>query len=113
MPVMIVLSAPMRFMPGTDLKPIDPLTGSESRCFYIRYHTSRRTAAVADDPRFLYRLKDPTDLPQFPGVQSTNPEPLDQLAATLKPLQPTVFDVWTPMEFRRALAAIVHAISEN
>jgi hypothetical protein len=38
-------------------------------------------------------------------------EPDDSLARTLKPLQPHLFDVYTPAEFRKALANMLDEIS--
>jgi hypothetical protein len=37
-------------------------------------------------------------------------EPLDQLEPLLKPLQPRVFDVYDPGQFRKALAEIMKEI---
>jgi hypothetical protein len=38
--------------------------------------------------------------------------PIDQLEPTLKPLAPRLFDVETPEDFRKALAAILTEIAK-
>jgi hypothetical protein len=103
--VLIVLSGPMAFSKGQDLRPIEAAPEPGSRVFYIRYNPPQ-----------------PPILPGMmgPGGRSTRPPMTipprgvstdDSLARTLKPLAPRVFDVTNPLEFRSALASIVGEIS--
>ncbi len=39
-------------------------------------------------------------------------EPVDSLEHTLKPLQPHLYDVYTPAEFRKALANMFEELSK-
>jgi len=100
---LIVLSGPMAFPKGQDLRPIEAAPGT--KVFYVRYFP-------------------PMGFPMgFVGHGGSNvgpPAPIpgrghsmeDSLAGTLKPLSPRRFDVSTPAEFRAALAAIMSELSQ-
>jgi len=104
--VLIVLTPPVEFPPGTDRTPIEPPADSHYRAFYIRYQTASAhggvPAAFAGVP-----YAPPRPLPRLP-----RPLP-DQLADTMKPLHPRVFEVFTPLDFRKALGAILKEVSRN
>ncbi|MGA3189241.1 MAG: hypothetical protein ABSF22_19215 [Bryobacteraceae bacterium] len=105
--VVIVLSAPMAFPKGQDLRPIEAEAGG--RVFYIRYQSPRPGFPIGAAPDgFGRRGRVPAPVPEGGGEALPI---LDSLAGTLKPLAPRIFDVTTPIEFRGALAAIMREIS--
>jgi hypothetical protein len=106
--VVIVLSGPMAFPRGQDLRPIEAVeTGC--RVFYIRYYPPRPGISMGPSPEMFGRVGRGGGRPlgDMPGVPI-----VDSLAGTLKPLGPRVFDVTTPADFRNTLAAIMSEISQ-
>jgi hypothetical protein len=107
-PVLIVLSGPMTLNSGEDLRPIKAANRPAGGIYYIRYHSvSMRTlpSSPLEEPR-RGRRGSPTASPT-PAFT----EPLDSLERTLKPLQPRVFDIYTPEQFRKAGATLMSEIS--
>jgi hypothetical protein len=107
--VLIVLSAPMAFSGGQDLRPIEAEPGRH--VFYICYYPPLQVVpgeARQDDIGHHGRVV-PSPVPHA-SVVGTPVE--DSLARTLKPLAPRMFNVRSPMEFRNALAAIMNEISQ-
>jgi len=109
--VLIVLSGPMAFPKGQDLRPIEAAPEPGVRVFYIRYNPpllspGRGPGMVPGGPRGRVAVPYPSGVPYSGGAATE-----DSLARTLKPLAPRTFDVTTPMEFRGALAAIMSEIS--
>jgi hypothetical protein len=103
--VLIVLSGPMAFSKGQDLRPIEAAPEPGSRVFYIRYNPPRLGPVMGMVGRGGRAMGPPMPMP--PQAVATE----DSLAGTLKPLAPRVFDVTNPMEFRSALAGIMGEIS--
>jgi hypothetical protein len=106
--VLIVLTSPMAFGKGEDLRPIDTIHEPGKRIFYIRYNPARPTVRTGGPVEFGR------------GNSSGNstspilrPPPVleDSLEGTLKPLAPRLFNVATPTDFRSALATIMREIS--
>ena len=104
--VLIVLSNPVEFESGEDLQPIRLAPESDCRVFYIRYHPHIVPPAVPPPALARGRRQRP-GLPP-PAIRETQ---IDQLAPTLKPLGPQLFDVETPEQFRKALATTLAGIS--
>jgi hypothetical protein len=92
--VVIVLSSYVFFEPGVEMRPIEAAAGPDVLLFYIRYQPQDR---VFFNPEGMPRRQ------PFRGI--------DELAPLLKPLGPQVFDVGTPEQFRKALAAILTKIA--
>ncbi len=108
--VLIVLSGPMAFPKGQDLRPIEATPEPGVRVFYIRYRPPVPGFTVGGTPDAMRprgRVPPPPIIPS--GFRGSSAE--DSLARTLKPLAPRLFDVTTPMEFRVALATIISEIS--
>jgi hypothetical protein len=107
--ILIVLSGPMAFPKGQDLRPIEAAPEPGVRVFYIRYYSPTRPDFQGGGPQDglhpRFRLP-PTPAP----VRTAATE--DSLERTLKPLAPRLFNVTTPIEFRAALAAIITEISQ-
>ncbi len=110
--VLIVLSPPMAFPSAVNRTPIEPPAGAACLVFYIRYQTvaGRAMSAAPWFARFtgtsssleVDRLQRGPML--YGGLQ-------DELAQTVKPLHPHVFDIFTPRDFRNAIASILREIS--
>jgi hypothetical protein len=104
--VVIVLSSPVAFESGEDLRPIQIKAAPDCRIFYFRFHTGR--------PRFVYAPPTSSGRHRRPDAtiaMGGGPEPPDQLAGTLKPLAPRLFDVERPEDFRKALASMLADIA--
>jgi len=108
--VVIVLSPPMSFPSTADRTPLEAPAGSHYRLFYIRYQTFSRAIPISpgfapSNGRHLETEQGPT----APGA--SYPGLMDHLAQTVKPLHPHLFDVFTPRDFRNAIATILREIS--
>jgi hypothetical protein len=106
--VLIVLSGPMAFPKGQDLRPIEATPEPGARVFYIRYNPP--LAGAGPGPMGPRGRGPGPRMGPIPVGGSSSTE--DSLAHTLKPLVPRLFDVTTSMEFRSALAAIMSEISQ-
>jgi hypothetical protein len=103
---LIVLSGPMEFASGDDLRPIEMAEKPPGRVFYIRYHPLPVIVNAA--PPRPTRPNRGRGFPQ-PGIFV--PEPADALEPLLKPLQPRLFDVNSAEQFRKALADLMKEIA--
>jgi|SRR5665213_613327 len=92
--VVIVLSGLVFFEPGVEMHPIATAPRSDVLVIYIRYRTQPPVSLNSEGRRRGY------------GPEADELEPL------LKPLEPWLFDVATPAQFRTALAAIMARIAE-
>jgi hypothetical protein len=106
----IVLSGPMAFESSQKVHPIEVASGSGSKLFYIRYHAAMPIQTV--QPAYI----DPSprgrrNQPGLPFPKPAYQEPLDALASLVKPLQPHLFDVYTPEQFRKALSVLLEEVS--
>ncbi len=105
---LIVLSAPEYFEFKEELHAIAPKRAPNCRVFYLRYHALRiRPFPRGIPPRPRGRGRDAEIV--IPGRYGRLD--IDNLASTLDPLKPRMFDVYTPEDFRKALAAILEEIS--
>ena len=108
----VVLSAPLAFPKGEDLQPIEATPPPGSRIYYIRCD------APSYPPGTLGQISTARGgmrgAPRAPMMRSAQQvDNSDSLEGTLKPLNPRLFDVTTPAEFRSALAAILSEISQQ
>jgi len=109
-PVVIILSSSVRFESGQEIHPIALDGPTDARVFYIRYQPPPRIIfgpSAAPTGRQRRRLPD--------GGLSTRPDfvaQTDQLEPLLKPLEPRLFEVTTPEQFRKALATILAEIAK-
>jgi len=106
MRVLIILSGVVEFEGGEDLSPIQLEEPRECRVYYFRFHSPR--VARTPPPAMI-----------FPGRRSRSgrpgwegpSQPSDQLAGTLKPLSPRIFDIESPDQFRKALSRMLDEIA--
>jgi hypothetical protein len=110
--VLIVLSGPMAFPKGADLRPIEAAPEPGTRVFYIRYYPPRPTLIGGFQGGGMGGRGRAPIAPSVPSPPH-GPSTEDSLGRTLKPLGPRTFDVTTPIEFRNALAAIISEISRQ
>jgi hypothetical protein len=100
-PVLIVLSGPVRFESGQELHPIALDSPTDAKVFYIRYHPAPRITPGRSGGRYQRGDLRADYGPQF-----------DQLEPLLKPLEPRLFEVGTPQQFRKALASILTEVAK-
>jgi hypothetical protein len=104
--VVIVLSGVVEFEPGEDLQPINVERPGDCRVYYFRFHS-------------LQAARTASPITGVPGhrphsgrtIWDTPIAPSDQLAATLKPLSPRIYDIDNPEQFRKALARMLGEIA--
>jgi len=100
-PVLIVLTAPASFSSRQEMRPVER---SKGLVFYLRFQIVIPSAIIAN--------QQPLDRGgSIPEAAAMPRLLIDQLEHTLKPLQPHLFDIYTPADFRKALAAILREIA--
>lgn len=105
--VVIVLSSPTGFEAGQDLRPVEAVARRDgSKLFYFRYQPAVPVGFAGGGRAGARRGADGVLLPP----RSSNGPLSDDLAPLLKPLDPRLYDVTSPMEFRRALANMLAEI---
>jgi hypothetical protein len=109
LPILIILSGPMAFASGEDLHPIELAGKQNVEVFYFRYHSLPERVPI--NP-FEQEQRRGRRSPMSQAGRAPMTEPDDSLARTLKPLQPHLFDVYTPADFRKALANLLDQISK-
>ena len=102
----VILSGPMAFPHGADLHPIDLPQRLAGKIFYFRYHPPPLRIAVASSQAYLGRRRGFGQSQSQLAVQ----EPLDALEPLLKPLEPRVFEIYDPGQFRKALAEMMKEV---
>ena len=104
--VVIVLSSAVQFDSGQEVHPIALDAPSEAKVFYIRYQPPPQI--VLGPPAIGRRGRVPNGgFPARGGYAL-----VDQLEPLLKPLEPRLFEVGTPEQFRKALATILAEIAK-
>jgi hypothetical protein len=104
--VVIVLSSKVQFASGQEVHPIVLNSPTEARVYYIRYQQPPR---IVMGPPAVGRRGQIRD-EGFAARRSY--AAIDQLEPLLKPLDPKLFEVGTPEQFRKALATILGEIAK-
>jgi hypothetical protein len=104
--VLLVLSGPTTFNSGEDMHPIEAVGDSNTKVYYLRYHVppERLTLPPVFDTPGLRGRRGGLAAPQSPATAA---EPFDSLAPLLKPLQPRLFDIYSPEQFRKVLGGLL------
>ncbi|HWF09281.1 MAG TPA: hypothetical protein VG297_12510 [Bryobacteraceae bacterium] len=102
--IMIVLSSPVEFEPGQDMRPIALKEPGNAKVFYIRYQPIPLIGFGRAGAETRITMPDGNPAPRSRYV-------IDQLEPLLAPLGPRLFEVSTPQQFRKALAAILSEIA--
>ena len=109
-PVVIILSSAVRFESTQDVHPIAVEGATDARVFYIRYQPPPRISVGPAPPpmgRQRRRMQDGGI-----SVRTESEAQTDQLEPLLKPLDPRLFEVTTPEQFRKAIATILADIAK-
>ena len=104
----IILTSPVTFEDGADLRPVEAAIPADAKLFYLRYQPAPTTQLTSARRPGARRTPDGFFLPPRAGAGPIS----DQLAAVLKPAEPKLYDVTTPEQFRRALAAVLAEIAK-
>jgi len=111
LPILIVLSGPMAFESGEDLRPIDVEGAPPAEVFYMRFHSLPLRPRIDPVQEELARRRGRI-AERSPGLAASS-EPVDSLERTLKPLQPHLFDIYTPEQFRKALRNVLDEVARS
>ena len=105
--VLVVLTTPIAFASGEDLTPISLEALPPCQIFYVRYSAS----AFADRPLGQFGGRGRGMRMGGPRFESHGrPAIVDQLAGTLKPLNPKIFDVETPDQITKVFAEVARVL---
>jgi hypothetical protein len=104
--VVIVLSSKVRFASAQEVRPIVLNSPTEARVYYIRYQQPPR---IVMGPPAVGRRGQILD---GSVAARRSYAAIDQLEPLLKPLDPRLFEVGTPEQFRKALATILGEIAK-
>src|SRR5579872_342670 len=108
----IVLSGPFALPKGEDLQPIEATAPPGSRLYYIRCYAPFYARGGSGEFSGRGGMRGaPARGPMMRSAPVVDNS--DSLEGTLKPLNPRLFDVTTPAEFRNALAAIMNEIAQQ
>jgi hypothetical protein len=102
--ILIVLSGPVTFTTHQEIQPIEGSPGPHARVYYLRFKPSPLNGFAGSLSAPVRRGPGGVPFPAPPVVAN------DELERTLKPLQPRLFDIYSPVDFRKALAAILKEI---
>ncbi len=107
--VLVVLTTPVAFESGEDLAPISPEGLPNTEVFYIRYRVPVTFVPPFAPQRGGWGRGARMGGDRMSG-RTAHREVIDQLASTLKPLNPKIFDVETSEQMTRALIEIEKAL---
>lgn len=105
---LIVLSGPIAFAGSDDRRPLELEDKPLGKVFYLRYHPTPARRYVEETRGNIRRRGGNLSAPPAALLAQ---EPPDSLAALLKALQPRIYDIYSPEQFRRALAEVMKEIS--
>jgi hypothetical protein len=106
--VLIVLAAPMTLDSGEKTRVPESETKQQGPLYFVRYHLPPERLPLSYEP--LTRL----GRRGYGGMQqpAAQPEAFDSLQPLLKPLQPRLYDVYSPEQFRKALSSLLDEIAK-
>jgi hypothetical protein len=105
--VLIVLAAPMTLDSGDKSRAPESEAKPQGPLYYVRYHLLPERTPLGAEPMGRMGRRGYPGMPQ-PAAQ---PEAFDSLQPLLKPLQPHVYDVYSPEQFRKALSSLLDEIA--
>jgi hypothetical protein len=107
--VLIVLAAPMTLDSGEKSHALESEEKPPGLLYFVRYHLPPERQPLGIEPMARMGRRG------YPGnmQQPTGPaEAFDSLQPILKPLQPRLFDVYSPEQFRKALSTLLDEIAK-
>ena len=104
--VLIVLAAPMTLDSGEKIRVPESEAKKQGPLYFVRYHLLPERAPLGYEPFARTRRG-------YGGMQppAGPDEAFDSLQPLLKPLQPRLYDVYTPEQFRKALSSLLDEIA--
>ena len=106
--VLLVLSGPTTFNSGEDMHPIEATRDPNTKVYYLRFHVPAEKlplSQIFDAPGARSRRGFPAGAaPALPT------EPFDSLEPLMKPLQPRLYDIYSPEQFRKILGSLLDEI---
>lgn len=105
--VLIVLAAPMTLDSGEKIRVPESEAKQQGPLYYVRYHLPPERAPLGFEPLSRMGRRGYGGMPQPAGPA----EAFDSLQPLLKPLQPRLFDVYSPDQFRKALSTLLEEIA--
>jgi hypothetical protein len=106
--VLIVLAAPTTLDSGEKNHAAELETKPQGLLYFVRYHLAPERMPLGIEPFSRMGRRNYPGSMQQPAAQ---PEAFDSLQSVLKPLQPRVFDVYSPDQFRKALSGLLDEIA--
>jgi hypothetical protein len=106
--VLIVLAAPMTLDSGEKTRVPESEAKQQGPLYFVRYHLPPERTPLG------YEQFARTSRRGYGGMQpqpTGPPEAFDSLQGVLKPLQPRLFDVYSPDQFRKALSSLLDEIA--
>jgi hypothetical protein len=107
---LIILSGPIAFAQSDDRRPIELEGKALARVFYLRFHPLPVPRNIDESVGRVDRRRGGLMGQGQNGLLAQ--EPPDSLTSLLKPLLPHIYDVYSPEQFRKALADIMREISQ-
>ena len=104
--IAIILSPVVAFESGEDLRAVEAERPADCSVYYLRFH--QRLGPPLRTLPFI-SARPSASVGVRPTERRATENEVDQLARTLKPLGPRVFDIESPQQFRSALATILSA----
>jgi hypothetical protein len=102
--VVLVLSGPA-FFPGQEPVPQSETESAQNACvYYVRYRSFES---------FPRRMRPRPGARPFPATPLVRPMPDDELETAARKLNARVFDVTSPAEFRRVIAAVMGQLASR
>ena len=103
--VLIVLAAPMTLDSGEKIHVPESEANQQNMLYFVRYHLPPQRTPLGFEA--LSRMGR-----RYPGNTQEPAEAFDSLQPLLKPLQPRLYDVYSPDGFRKALASLLDEIAK-
>jgi len=106
--VLIVLAAPMTLDSGEKIRMPEGEAKRQGALYFVRYHLPPERLPLGFEAMSRMGRRGYGGMPQ---QANGPPEAFDSLQGVLKPLQPRLFDVFSPEQFRKALSNLLDEIA--
>lgn len=106
--VLIVLAAPMTLDSGEKTRANESEAKPQGLLYFVRYHLPPERMPLGFESLSRMGRRNYPGSMQQPAAQ---PEAFDSLQPLLKPLQPRLYDVFSPDQFRKALSSLLDEIA--
>ncbi len=107
--VLIVLAAPMTLDSGEKIRVPESEAKPQGLLYFVRYHLPPERMPLGYEPMPRMGRRGYGGMQQQPAGPA---EAFDSLQPLLKPLQPRLYDVYSPEQFRKALSSLLDEIAK-